>query len=206
MTEEVKTVTPAGDTTPVVPDKAGQVDLDSAAAKYRRESEAGIAKADKKTATEKARADKAEAKLTEIDEAKKTEQEKAVDTARTEGKAESDTFWNKKVSDMAIDHALTDDLRARGYDPDFAMLVRSGGEIDSAESASGAVGEWLKTKGWPEKVEAGTVPVVAPGGGPKGPKLGDGPLDAAWVAKATPEEINKNWDKFKEQNPSGRLR
>jgi hypothetical protein len=103
------------------------------------------------------------AKLAEIDEAKKTEHEKALDQARKETRTAADKEWNDKLRTMEINHALDADLRSRGYDPDLAHAIRAKAAIDDPASVKASVDAFLTEKKWPAKLEIKTPAPGYPG-------------------------------------------
>ena len=177
---------------------SGAIDPTAMAAKYEHIDKQRVSKIEK---LEKQIADR-DAKLKEAEDAKKTEHEKAIETAMAKAAAESDAKWEAKFTGQAIDHALAGELTSRRYDKDFALLVKASGEVGSADDVKDAVDGWLKAKGWPEKAASGArVPGVPPGGPDPPSKKDSGVWDAARITGATSEDINANWDKIRLHNP-----
>jgi hypothetical protein len=138
-----------------------QADLDRIVAKERRKFEP----------QEKALAEM-QAKLAAADEAKKTEFEKAIETAAKRARAEADAEWSGKLTAQQVDSELRGRLRDRGYDADLAHVVKAKatiGSVDDIDSAiDSALGDKWKPEGEPEKPKPHQVGAPTGGGARRG--------------------------------------
>jgi hypothetical protein len=183
-------------------DTSGKIDVNAAAAKYRRDAKRAQAEAEKV----KAALDEANAKLAEIEEANKTEAQKQLDAAVKKAKEETAAEWGSMLKEKEIQHALASELKDRGYPARLAALVETTASVGSVEDVPSAIDAVLKDLGWPERAAAGAKAPGFPGSPAPAAPRDDAPWDAARIARSTPEEINKNWDKIKAMHASGNLR
>lgn len=138
-----------GDTAGMVPqDKVNRLE-----AKWRREAEAASAKAAE-----------LEAKLTQYNEAQKTEAEKAIEKARKEAATQTSAEWERRLNDAAINSELKLELLKRGMDPDLALVVKGKADLKSVDEIPDAIEaalggkEWLKAPAKPAAPMQGGAP------------------------------------------------
>jgi hypothetical protein len=173
------------------PKTPGVIDPEKAAAKYRREAKAAKTEAEKI----KADLDAANARLAEIDEANKTEAQKAAEAAE---RAKKDAeIARAELHQERLGNAIARDLLARGYKEEFVPNVLKHGKIDSPDGASDAVAGWLEKMEWPEKMQSGER-VPSFGNAPKPPEKSE-PKDLDAMMAMPASEFNKpeNFERFK---------
>ena len=118
---------------PTAQPKAGGVDLDRAARKYRKEAE-----------TERKGREAAETKLKEFENQQKTEQEKLVEAAKKagydSGRKEADDDWGPRYAGAL----LTGEVNGRGLPESIVHAVRAEVDLSEHETMVGAVDDWMK--------------------------------------------------------------
>ena len=192
---------------------AGGEGAGTAPAQQSASSDSGIASKDgeawrRERLAEKKRADGLQKQVEELttkigqhEEAQKTEREKEIERVRKETREGADKEWGEKMVAEKLSNRLSDELRSRGYDPDLAFGVRAHQEIGTEAEVPAAVESYLKSKGWPEKVEGKTAAPGYPGGAaPQGTQSSWRPWTPDKVNKARIEEgdkfINDHWNEI----------
>lgn len=128
------------------------------------------------------------AKLADIENAQKTEIQKATErAAAAEARAESEA---KGRQQDRIDAELRLQLQAQGYDPDLAVLVKSKATITSAEDVADAIKTALDGKAWARQAEPETPRPMGMPGAPTGPRPSSS-WNAARLADVTARNMTK---------------
>lgn len=103
------------------------------------------AELDRINAKHRNRAEAAEAKLKEIEDARKSESEKALDLARSEERTKAEA----QIKALRIEHGIQLELARRGLDPDLLpAVIKRAGEITAETDIEAAVSKALEGKAW----------------------------------------------------------
>jgi hypothetical protein len=86
-----------------------------------------------------------QSKLSQFEEAQKSETEKAIEAAYKRGMQEAEEKWQKELNELKLQTAIERELASRGLHPDLAYVVRHKAELESPDDVPAIVEELTKT-------------------------------------------------------------